>query len=69
MGKAVEITTGSEWHAKHDKRIRVRVILPHVDIRHGGRIKCAGVLYLRTDQDEAPTVRRTTEFAAQFVPL
>ena len=60
------ITVGTIWQAKHDARIRVSVLLPSVEIRLSGRVKVPGILYLRQDQTEPPTVRRLTEFVATF---
>lgn len=61
------VEIGQIYTARHDKRIRVRVILPQVEIRLSGRVKIDGILYLRDDGDEAPTVRRRSEFLARFI--
>lgn len=59
-------TVGTVWRAKHRPSLRVQILLPSVEMRISASVKACGVLYLRMDQDEAPTCRRLGEFLALF---
>lgn len=69
MSNKTPLAPGTRWAARHDRRIIVVIEQHPVEYRLSGRVKVTGVLYQRTDKEEPPTVRRTTEFVAMFQPI